>query len=455
MKTMMILICLGLFLIFTVIKVDLGAGRPPEGETVDIRIQMSQKNALVVEGSLVPDNKTGAQALASTPTQQLYPVDDSSLSIVEQHEEKILKNRTIYLHIGPLKTGTTSIQASLLPEKIREAATKDGFGLWGPKTMHFKVNSCFRLQRSFQECKPILSNFFANIAKNNVDKVLISHEMIGASLLHVSSTQNRTQLWNMMYMDFLKDYKVKIIVGYRRYYEWKISMANQIFKLHCRCESCCKADFLSVSNIFESNLFEQVAPVNYYTTFPSLFEGSISVVNLHEGYDILERVFCGIVQDAPELCHAIKVYNQEAAKKKKRRRNESVFEDFKRIGFAAYSTGLLQGTTKQKVAMLIEKEAAKVGLNRTHLPTTCLNFTMLEQILDTTLRHEQVALPSFFASNEVALRQGFLNAAHNGKFCTVDTAAVIAEERWKYVLSKVNQAISGFQNGSQSDRINT
>ena len=116
------------------------------------------------------------------------------------------KNRTLYLHIGPLKTGTTTIQDIMRHTKIQEAAEADGIALLS--TFEQPIEDCFtklredqcatknrpgsclaRTQKMYKTCPTLLRDYFD--AQQDASTVFLSHEVLG-------STAMKGKYWGML-----------------------------------------------------------------------------------------------------------------------------------------------------------------------------------------------------------------------------------------------------------------
>jgi hypothetical protein len=287
--------------------------------------------------TILPDNKTtskhtnssGTSMKSASPTKA--PVRTAHMQGEEQPQKSLNSNatstitaipptnptkgkRTLYLHIGPLKTGTTTIQAIMRENKIKNAAKLDGIALRPAETFERKIDSCFtKTKTEYKNCKTILQAYFDS---QDADTVFLSHELLG-------NTAMTGNYWSML-MSVLEDnWHIRIVLGYRRYYAWKTSMANQIFKLYWNVPPDKESDFvedaLSVQKLFSSKKFEWERPFTKFQFYKNQGPGVFGVINLHDPSHmqnhLAERVFCEIVETAPNLCKAVRSY--VASKKNK------------------------------------------------------------------------------------------------------------------------------------------
>jgi len=347
--------------------------------------------------------------------------------------DKVEKRRSvIYLHIGPMKTGTTSIQEAMNDKEVVGAAKDDGLTLWRPYTLQHKnlpVFRCFFGRKS--RCEPKLRHFFdtkvwaGEHSPSQSDAVFLSHEMLGTRLME-------DEIWNM-YDRVLKDWDVRIVMGYRRYYNSMISHTNQVFKLRCTVGFVCNEHNETVVDYSFSKEAEKHSPIHSFDFFLARYP-KVSIVNLHEEYDIIEHMFCDVVTNFTKVCNAVKSYNNKTSTVIK---NKSLYKGFHRIALAAYHAGLVGNQTKLiPLVEYVKRQAQMMEYNETSLPRTCLSKTKLDKILKTSLQYEERVVPEFFRSDlgERALKRDFDEAVREGIFCEVDTAKILADDRWRKVF---------------------
>ena len=484
------------------VDVDMNVDVNMNAEVVDMHQEMDMDKEMDMDPDMDPQQQTKEE-------KSLFQDSSHSNSTKETHRYR----GTMYLHVGPLKTATTSIQSAADHDLLMEAAKKDGVALWTLKELqygaykaelkhkcldskwvnsfgegkkwHYKVfeegvqknkkdynifdenlsakkiarckamlrgstlYDCMKVfekgksRKQIDMCKKRLHIFFNEELpfQNGQDnkKVFLSHENM---LDHL----RKDGVWNG-FVDSLKDWDIRIIIGYRRYYEWKISMGNQIFKLYCRrldTKQLCDLNAYSVDTILgDSDRFDGW-PLSHFKVFNTHLPNSIRVVNLHEDYDMVERVFCEIIENAPNVCNAAKQYNKDSEETVQ---NQSIYPGYIWLAIGAIEGGFVEKPATVKEGRLflqyVETKAIELGYNHTTLPKTCLSQRQVESVLNKTLAHEEAAVPDFFRSSkgEAALRRNFEAAVQKGKFCDVNRRETLTDSRWRDVFRHWNETL--------------
>ena len=132
-----------------------------------------------------------------------------------KEEKKILP--LAMLHMGPGKTGTSSIQDALRDINIFESLDEDG---WDASLIRgtSESNTIVKCIRHHQGCKSegwrdALSATVSNGAERGKD-LLMSNEVIA----HFDLASNA--YWKQLSSLLKKHYRVHAILAYRRYFEW-------------------------------------------------------------------------------------------------------------------------------------------------------------------------------------------------------------------------------------------
>ena len=437
-----------------------------------IRSSTTPNRSSAVVSNKMPSTSSAAKVDAAQPRKYRLRRNTAITSPATNHTNHTNPKRTLYLHIGPLKTGTTTIQDIMRQTKIQNAAQVDGIALLS--TFEQPIEECFtklredlcatktrpgscmaRTNKMYETCETTLRDYFE---AQDASAVFLSHEILG-------STAMKGKYWGMLMSVLEENWDIRIVLGYRRYYEWKRSMANQAFKFHWFKEK--ENEFLedslsSIPNLFASEKFEWESPQQkfefYGDTNPS---GIFGVINLHDPdhtqqQHVAERVFCQIVENAPHLCQAIRSYVKRSQENNLERlqQNPSQAIACRSIALAAVHHGAVSRPMNRnqnwytphvkEVRCYVDLQASAMGYDcendldlLTKLPRVCLSSSQKEAILNRTLRDEASTLPEFFRSpeGEIALRKEFADAEKKGKFCSVDTAAILADKKWKEIFA--------------------
>ena len=220
-----------------------------------------------------------------------------------------------------------------------------------------------------------------------------------------------------------------------------ISHTNQVFKLHCTVGFHCNEHNKTVVDYSFSKEADEHSPIHSFDFFLARYP-KVSIVNLHEEYDIIEHMFCDVVTNFTKVCNAVKSYNNNTSIVIK---NKSLCKGFHRIALASYHAGLVGNQTKLiPLVEYVKRQAEMMEYNETSLPRTCLSKRKLNKILGASLQYEERVVPEFFQSDlgESALKRDFDEAVREGVFCEVDTAKILADDRWRKIFQDYKKLCS-------------
>lgn len=379
--------------------------------------------------------------------QESQPINASqettTISDTNNSSSAIVSKPIIYLHVGPLKTASTTIQWIAQQQSVRAAAfEKDNLILLADeKRFPQKLNRCIRnYKRASELCDKDLKDVFKKYEGEN-KTLFLSHERISAFI-------NDAQTWKY-WQEALTEWDVHVIVVYRRTYEWELSWFNQIYKLYNLSPGI---GYRQRSAKVEGNLrlyFENfdsssnMRPSNIYKAF--LRSGhQVQVVNMHAQGDVVEGIFCENIKTANTTCAAVMDLNKRSKISKK---NMSTFQGYDRIAVAAYRMGLVTNSDDEScqrgyVRKHIQKRHEhELGLKSSNFPVECVSREILDRLLNLTIQEEKIIFPIFSKSvlGEETLRQNFDTATGKGSFCNVDTVKILANQSWVDFFTNVTE----------------
>mmetsp|Transcript_22720 Transcript_22720/g.47884 ORF Transcript_22720/g.47884 Transcript_22720/m.47884 type:complete len:271 (+) Transcript_22720:3-815(+) len=243
----------------------------------------------------------------------------------------------------------------------------------------------------------------------------------------------------------LAQHRVVVAVGYKRYHEYITSLYNQRHK-YKGGEGNLKMFVDWYRNKF---LGGDVFSNQIYKELKKHFE-EVQVINFYSPStrDLMTNIYCNVLPNALHSC----TWHIERRRKLPATANPSVEVWPTDIALAAMRNGLLpkeyseavatknDETLLAKIEVLSEKiEAFAKEINYT-LPWECISQSEQENILNLSLHYEEDLLPYLFHSQngESDIRKSFSNFVQKNKFCSVDTASVIQDEKWRAFLSQSN-----------------
>lgn len=335
------------------------------------------------------------------------------------------KQSRAVIHMGPHKTGSTTLQS--FTYKYKKNLKEDGYYLpfdWiDPPIRGVGPN-----QVRFTEC------FFKKKKTGRhgcVPELVLAGIQIGAegkNMLVSSETMDRLDDYNLLtaYLKGAFD-EVQIVLFYRRYFEWIVSMHNQVNKGALSRE-------VSIVDYVEKNLLEKEilehddAVRDIYTLVNELrkhFE-NIDVVNMYNGKDNNEEFFCDVLPNANRTCTIVKKENKHP------RSNPSVNLIYSTLAYKAMKKGMVQIKDMKQmknISSAIEKHHN--GLTAYDFPLTCPSPDALNRLLNKSLMMEKSLLPEFFESpqGEQSLRASFEKYSKT-KLCALNADEALSDAVW-------------------------
>jgi hypothetical protein len=362
----------------------------------------------------------------------------------------------VVLHVGPHKTGSTTLQMNLY--NYEQELRQDGFFLPGEiPGQHARFKSLANIAKSLRgheydtngKTWPAFHAFLNRTIDHNI--ILSSEEFDMPSV-------NITRLASL-----LESRRVHVVIVYRRVYTWLFSL---YFELHRK--------LLSVENIqllrggeasssrkrfytFAEWLRLQLVEVKDPTQFQHPFQagavlrryqehfGEVSIINFEAPLeDSIYVDFC---------CRILSVaayHNttcQRAVKENKSTPvgNKGSSLEPSRILYAAQESGLVNLQTKQQ----IQNATSSVGRlldewnNSNHLNKyqDCLEPYWIEALFQSSLQEEREIVLSWFQQDnngEAGLRSAFQSFRESkSPFCAVNTTKLFQNQEWQTLLQKL------------------
>ena len=364
---------------------------------------------------------------------------------------------TAILHIGPRKTGTTSIQYGLHTPAAVERLAADGFeylGKWPGRGNHWVQDMLLTfaderteirhgtVRNGSQEWKNFVNIVEAH--RNRRESIIISSE----AFPWVLEKPELLTVWR----DVLRGFDVKVVVTYRRPFEWLLSEHYQELKY-----SVARGwdvpdlvvwlrDRLAGRTIVERGVLVDAAVVDRWRRVFS----NVYVFNFHTtpsssmDDDLLQRFCCqALMPEAPATCagaqHHEFVDNRTGTTP---RRNRSAKD---RTDFMALALRMRQtnntSTPLVNTAQLIKSSYQQMSSIR-RFPTHCMSDSELQDLLALSLQVEKDLVPEWFESpfGEAAHRKAFQNEVERKTFCSVSINKTFAnEELLKFLMQVTNR----------------
>eukprot|EP00591_Stephanopyxis_turris_P001482 CAMPEP_0195509500 /NCGR_PEP_ID=MMETSP0794_2-20130614/2417_1 /TAXON_ID=515487 /ORGANISM="Stephanopyxis turris, Strain CCMP 815" /LENGTH=520 /DNA_ID=CAMNT_0040636733 /DNA_START=176 /DNA_END=1738 /DNA_ORIENTATION=- len=358
------------------------------------------------------------------------------------------------IHVGPRKTGTTSIQKSI--DIYKEAFRKDSYlvvdydSLAGLRDFNKTKPSrmiarCCKISGSFREERSCDEGYFEkirNVLHDDKDTILRS-----SNLIFSSEYLDGPLVDGMKVRELLEGgWDVRIVVAYRRYFEWVSSLYSELHRVdktrgsHGRVQTWpnWKSSSAKISNVkswwekkYTRQFHEGIHTPAVFERYRQVFD-DVSVLNMHDGsQEVVDNFFCEQVPNATFACQALRDLTEN---QRQPNWNAGASTAYDELAVAAYLSGFVNGGNISRQEMrdrIQERQEGKLNLTANDFPKDCLSEDMLDQLLKQSLLAEQMVLPSFYASplGEEDLRRQFQVAA-TSTLCAVDVKKVLADSDW-------------------------
>lgn len=358
------------------------------------------------------------------------------------HNDTAKKRGTFVLHVGPHKTGTTSIQASL---HANPALRDDSYVFIGKYSPYDRAKSrqsrpLIQFRRLFAAFRVRNSKEFFKILRERLKDIPIHNNVICSaeefSLMLHAVDQDGTPFFTLL-KEELKDWNIHVVVGYRRHFEWIVSLYNQKQREKSIKNKRKKVDYgeslveslvdwYRSSDSFLSQF--QNDCLHVYQQMQRHFD-NVSILNFHS--DFLTSLYCVVLPNASRACEWYK--NQiESSKLTMEHANPSV----------PWLGPMSIATKAQWRGIHVKKEDIIEFAARTNytFPVQCLEPQEQQNILNKSFDFEKAVVPEFFKSpmGKAELRKEFEKAVLANKFCSVDSARVFQDERWVHFFRRKN-----------------
>lgn len=377
---------------------------------------------------------------------------------------------TFFLHLGPKKTGTTTIQCSFHKSTDMLAATS---------SYRYVGRRCGRITEDDPRFREDLFDADVTETLSGVEQLsaeLLLHLREGNSPIY-SSERLSTVItgaydWKqgngklrkpieplVSLIDSVKKegFNVKPILAYRRFYEWVPSYYHQ------------KIDVLSTFSEFENpdcrislRSWFDLAPncagfPDYFTDNHPLLKVSrglkhvfgiddFAIMNLHQRKpeDEGEILASFVRQVLPDSENFHKMFTKDM-KIDPLNISETKDTDMYHLVAAAYTTEKLMKPTKSPASRVIREvkknynKIEEIFGGEKNIPMICLSNEQQKKLLELSLKYEKEIYPEWFDMDgtESEHRDGFQDYVDRGKFCSWDVKRMLKEKKLQDLMIKI------------------
>lgn len=355
------------------------------------------------------------------------------------------------VHIGPPKTGTTSIQHRLQDEFTRETLAKDGYVYigrelgqlmqacdgepykgWQAAVCHFK--HCMVAGKC--EAEVFWTEFVDNLQslRRNGTSIIISDE---ALIVWMSGDQQHS-------LDSLHaalaGFDVHIVSAYRRFTEWLPSLYQQRYKIP-RVDPRI-AWLPSFAAFSQSDLYVDKHLTRLKIDFWSSAFSTVEIFNMHQHKkeELDSDFICGHIPGATETCRLVK--SLPAEKAMNTGLTTHAFEA-RRVAVAAISAGLVQAADMDEILRIMRKSGRYANRNeeaRHALQPRCPSYEELKPFLEMAIDIEAKLLPAFHNSTEgrPMLEANYGRSVSEQRYCSVNVTEALGHPSWRKFFGKLS-----------------
>jgi hypothetical protein len=273
----------------------------------------------IVTGSF--DNETTTKSTQSTTTKMTTTTTTINKVVVEEKDAL-----TAIVHVGPLKTGSSSIQGVLDLLRENGVLMQDNYMLasyfFADHAAEFVDNA-----RRFTDCFVTDTNVYAHDPKNYCNETIVQMVQNISQQYHKSMIMSSEWLSTdgidlFKFNQYLTTnwQKINIVMYYRRYFDWLISFHNQGHKYRLPPQ---RKTILYVTRfaIQKDNFFEKQYVMALRHRYQQHFT-NVQVINMHTNHnnnDVRESFFCGknVIPHNTHICEKF----QEMVRVKDQRRS--------------------------------------------------------------------------------------------------------------------------------------
>jgi hypothetical protein len=362
-----------------------------------------------------------------------------------------------------MKTGTTYIQLELLRKKrwnrIYKKLLLDDYEVitqeYDPRVFETVIKECLNKGDEDGGCNYQLWQDLTDLyssAKTWNGKRHILQSLETFSLIPKPFNDFTKQLFHSL----TENYNVRIVVFYRRLYEWILSMYSQYRKHYIvrtrALDDPWKQDYQDIDNIKTlPEWLEDIVQQNafHYTTFTydefgKIFgEEKVTILDYHthEKGELEIEFFCRGIPNATNGCNEATLIAQEQKddpNKIVRRNSQKYLLDHDLLIIEAHRQNLVtQG--RYNATLILDKKLQRMNMPITQLPRTCVSSTRQEWL-------QKIAenADTRFSSSPLE-SEAFRNHANIfvNKMCSVDAPAVLENNTWRELFSSCDFQIEG------------
>lgn len=362
------------------------------------------------------------------------------------------------LHIGPPKTGTTTLQCELGSKY--QSMTQENFyylGTWYPPLCGLPSN--YTNDGFSDATRPVLLHCYAAHAKSGCN---LEHQWQEfAETLYLHKQHNVIMSDEMFHHHFqLEDVKrlakllqphwnVRILFTYRHFYQAVPSMYHQLNDPYAIQPGMANAyektvwpadGGYKIPSFQQGNRFQIDRQMERFQYWVDYFPEAVQVFNMNGDKNYLQQFLCTMIPEVQSLCTPSNKANAKSATEESRKDNDSSskYLRYDMLAVEAQEEGLLNHTEieRSNVRDAIQKHCEEKGLTGMEdFPLECLDEQVKDIFLQQSLKAARLMQPYFVNHVPLDIQSeiiaGFQKYDEHHKFCSVDAKQTLRMEDWR------------------------
>jgi hypothetical protein len=404
---------------------------------------------------VMPEDSTANREL-TPPKEVTSPSSFGTITTMPAAEKPLF-----ILHIGPPKTGTTTLQCEL-GLKYR-TMTEENFyylGTWYPPLCGLPQN--YTIDGFSDATRPVLLHCYAKHAKSGCD---LEHHLDQewkkfADILHPHKKHNVIMSDEMFHHHFQREdverlaklllphWNVRILFTYRHFYQAVPSMYHQLNDpyaiqpgmAHAYEKTIWPADGgYKIQSFQRANYFKIDREMERFQFWVDYFPQAVHVFKMNVGGNFLQEFLCTMMPEVKSLCMSSNDPKGEPTKEESSKENDSSskYLRYDMLAVQAQEEGLLDHTELGRITVrdAVQRYCEDKGWTDIEVfPLECLDEPLKEIFLQQSLKQARIMQPYFVSPPidvESEIRAGFAKFEAQHKFCSVDVKQALEEGDWR------------------------
>jgi len=456
----------------------------------DSRLPSSSRAATKAFPSTNQTNQTTASPIPKSSTSQALPAKSSTaptdpkpLSKAAKCVHKLItkarprnlekstnphRQQILYLHPGPPKTATTTIQQLLTNHRTQlyndnifflgKTAPSERWNCDLPHPSHCIMYGQYS-EQSDTNCTAKMIQQLDEYFRMGLD-VVLSDEVIGAMFAIPENKKHHERARESLVALFEKmlrrnDWEIRLLIGYRPYFDFVKSQFSQLYTNRIiPSKNGSSRKFKGKMALFKwpgqqggkhipplkNELFRKGWPTP--DELVNLFKPHVDSIRVfditqnHQRGDLSVRLFCDLLHTAHQTCSFRRAaLDASQANHTEVRKNVAISLDYDRIATAAAAKGMVSTTRSRRsdVAAEIKKfvELSSIETNSTirNFPLVCPTKEQTDKLYNLSMAQEMKLFPEREPHWETKVL--FETMMEENKLCSVDTKKVLEIDEWK------------------------